>query len=104
VLVLDQLQRATLRALCDTFFPTVRRTPDPDGFWRRAASDLKVDSAVEKALGDLPEEGRSGLLGLLDAFSATDLVSAPAEARARRAGTTGCPSIGSGGGRLSRRV
>ena len=38
--VLSEVQRATLAALCDTFAPSIERDDDPTGFWGRSASDL----------------------------------------------------------------
>src|SRR3954471_16521280 len=61
-------QRATLRAVCDTVVPPIQRTPDPDGFWARKASDIGVDQAFEQMMDEMPEPDRAGLLQLLDAL------------------------------------
>ncbi len=51
--LLDDAQRMTLRALCDTFVPSLE-PPEDDrenaAFWRRSASDLSVPESVEVAL------------------------------------------------------
>ena len=67
--LLSEIQRETLRRLCDTFVPSIEEAPDPDGFWSRAASDLAVPEAVEEALAAQPEEQVDGLRELLDALA-----------------------------------
>src|SRR3954449_13602786 len=59
-------QRATLRAVCDTVVPSIERTPDPDGFWARKATDIGVDQAFEQMLEGMPPENQAGLAQLLD--------------------------------------
>ena len=55
---------------------------DPDGFWRRKASDLGVDQMVEGYLAaNVPEQVRAGLMQLLDALAAQGYAGAPQEAR-----------------------
>src|SRR2546423_92167 len=61
-------QRAILRAVCDTVVPSIDRSPDPTGHWRRKASDIGVELALEQTLDAMPEPNRSGLLELLDAL------------------------------------
>jgi choline dehydrogenase-like flavoprotein len=63
-------RRATLRALCDTFVPSVSRAHDPDGFWARTASHVGADEWVAQTLLTLPEPQQVGMLGLLDALTA----------------------------------
>jgi choline dehydrogenase-like flavoprotein len=67
--VLSEIQRETLARLCDTFVPALDEDHDPDGFWRRSASDLGVPEAIEDVLAELPEEQLDGLRGLLDALA-----------------------------------
>ena len=81
--VLSEVQRAALEALCDTFAPSLERDEDPTGFWGRSASDLQVPAVIEEQLagGLVPEEQLAGLRELLDALAAQGLVDAPQEAR-----------------------
>ena len=79
---LDESQRLVLRALCDTFVPSIKVAEDPIGFWARTASDLSVDNVLVKYLvEDVPDELRAGLLGLLDALAAQGFVNASQERR-----------------------
>lgn len=79
---LSEPMRTVLRALCDTFVPSISVADDPTGFWARAASDLGVDRVLAKHLvEDVPEELRAGLLGLLDALAGQGFAEAPPEAR-----------------------
>lgn len=81
--LLDDAQRRTLVALCDTFVPAIERPDDPHGFWGRAASHLGVPEAIEQALGNVPEELVEGLRRLLDALAAQGLEGASREVRER---------------------
>ena len=75
-------QRTVLRAVCDTFFPSLEVGDDPQGFWRRRASDLQVDQMVEAYLSaNVPEALRAGLYFLLEALASFGFVNAPQEAR-----------------------
>jgi choline dehydrogenase-like flavoprotein len=79
---LDDTQRPVLRALCDTFVPSIKVTDDPTGFWARTASDLGVDTVLAKYLAEsVPPELRGGLLGLLDGLAAQGFVGASQEKR-----------------------
>jgi len=49
--VFSEIQRDTLRALCDTFIPSLAVPGDKADFYARAASDLGVPDAVEQAMG-----------------------------------------------------
>jgi choline dehydrogenase-like flavoprotein len=77
----DQLtdaRRATLRAFCDTIVPRVERADDPDGFWRRTATDLGVDQGVEEVLAAIPDpQIRAGLAQLLDVLGEQGFERAP---------------------------
>jgi choline dehydrogenase-like flavoprotein len=81
--VLSEVQRAALEALCDTFAAPVERDDDPTGFWARTASDLQIPALIEQQLagGLLPEEQLDGLRQLLDALAAQGIVEAPPSAR-----------------------
>jgi choline dehydrogenase-like flavoprotein len=82
-------QRATLRALCDTFIPSLEPPAGDEAaaeFWRRAASDLAVAEGLEVALlgARLADEQVAGLRSLLDELAANGLApEAPQEARER---------------------
>ena len=85
--ILDDAQRATLIALCDTFIPSLAPPdgePDPHGFWARAASHAAVPEGVEIALfqAELPDEQIEGLRQLLDSLAESGMAMAtPAELR-----------------------
>jgi choline dehydrogenase-like flavoprotein len=65
---LSEIQRETLRMVCDTFVPSIQSEDDPHGFWARSASDIEVPEAAEEALAALPEDQLEGLRGLLDSL------------------------------------
>jgi choline dehydrogenase-like flavoprotein len=79
--VLSEIQRDTLRALCDTFVPSLEVPGERAAFYARAASDIGVPDAAEQALAQLPEEQVAGLRGLLDAIAAEGFSDAGPEAR-----------------------
>ena len=80
--VFSEIQRDTLRALCDTLIPSLAVPGDKADFYARAASDLGVPDAVEQAMGaTIPEEQLEGLRGLLDAIAAEGLGDAAPPAR-----------------------
>jgi choline dehydrogenase-like flavoprotein len=75
-------QRTVLRAVCDTFFPSLEESNDPHGFWRRKASDLQVDLMVEAYLSaNVPESMRAGLYFLLEALASFGFTDASQQAR-----------------------
>src|SRR4051794_40453693 len=78
---LSDIQRTILRAVCDTFVPSLKVAGDPNGFWARSASDIGVDRVLAQRLAALPDALRGGLLGLLDALAAKGFVKAPQERR-----------------------
>jgi choline dehydrogenase-like flavoprotein len=63
---LTEDRRSILRAVCDTVVPSVDRTPDPDGFFARKATDLGVDQGVEQLLATLTDEQQAGFAQILD--------------------------------------
>ena len=78
---LNEQQRATLQALCDTIVPAIERDPDPDGFWSRRASDLGINHAVEAVVLGLPDPAsRDGLVELIDVLGLQRLAAAPSQA------------------------
>src|SRR3954454_15498045 len=65
----SEVQLGVLRAVCDTFVPSLRHDPDPHGFWARSATDVGADQAILMALDAMPDENAAGLLMLLDALA-----------------------------------
>ncbi|MDQ3742747.1 MAG: FAD-dependent oxidoreductase [Actinomycetota bacterium] len=66
---LTDVQRQTLRELCDTIVPSIEHDPDPTGFWARSATDVGTDEAILQALGMMPPDQKAGLQQLLDALA-----------------------------------
>jgi choline dehydrogenase-like flavoprotein len=54
-----------LRAACDTFVPSVVVKDDGDGYWARAASDVRVAEAIAALVADLPPAQRREFRQLL---------------------------------------
>lgn len=80
--VLSEIQRAALAALCDTFAPALDAPDDPHGLYARCASDLGIPDAIEQTLAETAgEEQLAGVRGLLDALAAHDLAALPQEGR-----------------------
>ncbi|HWV87017.1 MAG TPA: GMC family oxidoreductase N-terminal domain-containing protein [Capillimicrobium sp.] len=80
--VLSEIQRAALAALCDTFAPALDAPDDPHGLYARRASDLGIPDAIEQTLAETAgEEQLAGVRGLLDALAAHDLAALPQEGR-----------------------
>ena len=78
---LNEQQRATLQAVCDTIVPAIERDPDPHGFWGRRASELGINHAVEAIVLGLPDPAsRDGLIELLDVLGLQRLAQAPSQA------------------------
>jgi choline dehydrogenase-like flavoprotein len=80
---LSEIQRDTLKQVCDTFVPSLEVPDDPTGFYARAASDMQIPAAIEQQLasGAVPEEQLDGLRQLLDALCAQGFNEAPQAAR-----------------------
>ena len=66
---LTDLQRQTLRAVCDTVVPSIPRAEDRDGFFARRATDVGADQALLATLDSLPPEQAAGMCQLLDALA-----------------------------------
>ncbi|HYW23959.1 MAG TPA: GMC family oxidoreductase [Terriglobales bacterium] len=81
---LNETQRETLRAVCDTVVPRIERGDDPQGFWARTASDVGVDRALELLIGGLPEDLAVGLFFLLEVLAAQGFAAASLEERERQ--------------------
>jgi len=80
---LSEIQRDTLKQVCDTFVPAVEVPDDPTGFFARPASALQIPEAIEAQLGSgaIPEDQLDGLRQLLDALAAQGFNEAPQAAR-----------------------
>ncbi|MEA2399370.1 MAG: hypothetical protein QOK25_2926 [Thermoleophilaceae bacterium] len=77
---LDDSQRATLRAFCETIVPRVERDPDPHGFWARTATDVGVDAGAAELILGIPDEViRGGLMQLLDVLGEQGIDRAPTQ-------------------------
>ncbi len=74
-------QLEILRAVCDTFVPSIPHVPDPLGFWARSATDVGVDAGIVATLAILPEADAGGLLGLLDVLGEQGFVAASQPSR-----------------------
>ena len=82
-LQLNEAQRATLRALCDTIVPPVEHEPDEHGFWAAKASDLGVDGLVELIVSSFPEDIAVGLFFLVEVLGSQGFAEAGLEERER---------------------
>jgi len=80
---LDAQQRLTLRAVCDTYVPAIKREKDANGFWGRSASSLGADTALAGVIAGLPEPLQAALLQLLDALAGQGFAAMAQEARER---------------------
>ncbi|HVR10951.1 MAG TPA: GMC family oxidoreductase N-terminal domain-containing protein [Thermoanaerobaculia bacterium] len=76
---LNGAQLAALRALCDTFVPSLREPDDPTGFWARSASDMGVPAVLAGEIENLPEPLRGGLTQVLDLLAAAGIVEASSQ-------------------------
>lgn len=85
-LTLNETQRATLRAVCDTIVPRVDVADDPHGFYATSASDLGVDGVLEMLIASFPEELAVGLFFLLEVLGAQGFAGASPEERERQLG------------------
>jgi hypothetical protein len=83
--VLDETQRRTLRAVCDTFVPSIEAGDGNQtmrAFLARSASDLAVADQVEGLMAQaMAPEQVEGFAGLLDALAQHDFSAMPLEAR-----------------------
>jgi len=66
--IFSDAEFATLRAICDTFVPSIQADDDPHRFYATSASDLKVPELIATTVANLPEEARAQLKQLLDAL------------------------------------
>lgn len=66
----SERHREVIAVVCDTVVPSIRREPDPHGFFARKASDLGVPEALMGLLAAMPVQQRAGLIALIDALDA----------------------------------
>jgi choline dehydrogenase-like flavoprotein len=83
--VLDETQRRTLEAVCDTIVPAVEYEGDDavmGAFMARSAGDMAVAAQIEGLMAQamMPDD-IAGFAGLLDALAANDFASLPLETR-----------------------
>ncbi len=64
--MLTENQIATLRAVCNTVVPSISRNDDQHGLWRRSATDIGADKAVQEAIEAMPPESQAGMGELFD--------------------------------------
>src|SRR3954453_6262792 len=81
-------QIAVLRAVCDTFVPSIERSPDPHGFWPRSATDVGADRALVEMPAPLPDAQAGRLLHLPDAIGDQGFVGASQKSREQLLKTT----------------
>ena len=83
--VLNELQRRTLEAVCDTVVPSVHSDLDDPvmrGFLARAASEMQIAEQIEALMGQaMSEEQLEGFAGLLDGLGQYDFANLPLEDR-----------------------
>src|SRR5918992_4141405 len=79
---MNDVQRAVLKAVCDTVVPSLEHEPDPDGFWARSASGVGVPEALEQMIEEaMPPEQRAGMLELLGALAQLGFLGASRRSR-----------------------
>jgi choline dehydrogenase-like flavoprotein len=82
--VLNDVQRRTLEAVCDTVVPSIdsdERDQAMRAFLARGAAELGCAAQIEGLLGTMPPEALAGFTGLLDALAENGLADAPLQAR-----------------------
>jgi choline dehydrogenase-like flavoprotein len=83
-LTLNDTQRATLRAVCDTIVPRLEVADDPHGAFATAATDLGVDAVLEMLIASFPEDLAVGLFFLLEVLGAQGFADGSQEDRERQ--------------------
>ena len=94
----SEQQIAVLRAVCDTFVPSLTHAPDPHGFWARSATDMGADQAILQLLATLPDDQSGGLLALLDALVGQGFLAASRLSREQLLRTTALANRQAAGG------
>jgi choline dehydrogenase-like flavoprotein len=84
---LNEVQRRTLEAVCDTIVPSVQSDGEDQAmreFLARSASDLGVSEQIEALMAQaMPEEQIQGFAALLDGLAQHDFASLPLAIRTR---------------------
>ncbi len=66
-------QKAAIAAIADAFLPSLERENDPDGYWKRAGSDLPLPDLIEDTVLALPGEEQKEFTDLLDLMNSWKL-------------------------------
>ena len=102
--VLSDAEQATLAEICDTVVPSIERPRDPDGLWKRKATDLGADVAAAQLISEIPDPAmRDGLRQLIAAIGAQGIAGASQASREqilRNVGLSG-PEAAAGIGALT---
>src|SRR4051812_29872335 len=91
-------QIEVLRAICDTFVPSIEHTPDPHGFWARSATDMGADQGILQLLQTLPEDLQAGIWQLVDAIGGQGFLAASPASREQLLRTTSLANREAAGG------
>src|SRR3954452_5556165 len=91
-------QIEVLRAICDTFVPSIEHTPDPHGFWARSATDMGADQGILQMLATLPEDLQAGIWQLVDAIAGQGFLTASRLSREQLLRTTSLANSEAAGG------
>ncbi|MDX6664190.1 MAG: hypothetical protein QOG68_396, partial [Solirubrobacteraceae bacterium] len=94
----SEQQIAVLRAIVDTFVPSIEHAPDPHGFWARSGTDMGADQAILDLLGTLPDDQAGGMLELLDAIGGQGFLGASRPSREQLLKTTSLANRDAAGG------
>src|SRR4051794_6351461 len=87
-----------LRAICDTFVPSLEHSPDPHGFWARSATDMGADQGIIQMLATLPEDLQAGVWQLVDAIAGQGFLAASRASREQLLRTTSLANREAAGG------
>src|SRR4051794_32580147 len=91
-------QIEVLRAICDTFVPSLEHHPDPHGFWARSATDMGADQGILQMLATLPEALQAGIWQLIDAIGGQGFLAASQASREQLLRTTSLANRDAAGG------
>ena len=62
---LTQKQLLALEAICNTIIPSIVHQDDPDGYWKRKASDVDIPQQILRMIGALGEQEKNEFRKLL---------------------------------------
>src|SRR3954467_13844228 len=91
-------QVEALRAICDTFVPSLEHAPDPHGFWARSATDMGADQGILELLQTLPEDLQAGIWQLVAAIGAQGFMGPSRASREQLLRTTSLANRDAAGG------